>query len=74
MVAPYTDPGWTPLFLNAGGLVLEVGGEFSHGSLVAREYGIPSVVVVDATQNIESGQRLRVDGNRGVVEFIEDEA
>lgn len=74
MVAPYTDPGWTPLFLNAAGLVLDVGGEFSHGSLVAREYGIPSVVVVDATQKIESGQRLRVDGNRGVVEFIEDEA
>ncbi len=72
LVAPYTDPGWTPLFLNAAGLVTDVGGVFSHGSLVAREYGIPSVVVDDATRRIETGQRLRVDGDDGVVEVVED--
>lgn len=74
LVCPYTDPGWTPLFLNAVGLVTNVGGVFSHGSLVAREYGIPSVVVDNATEKIESGQRIRVDGDASVVEILEDEA
>jgi rifampicin phosphotransferase len=72
LVCPYTDPGWTPLFLNAVGLVTDVGGVFSHGSLVAREYGIPSVVVDDATDRIETGQRIRVDGDAGRVEIIEE--
>ena len=50
LVAPSTDPGWTPLFLTAGGLVMEMGGPNSHGAVVAREYGIPAVVgVPDAT-------------------------
>src|SRR6266566_1464396 len=44
LVAPSTDPGWTPLFLTAGGLVMEMGGSISHGAVVAREYGIPAVV------------------------------
>lgn len=44
----------------------------THGSIVAREYGIPSVVVAGATEQIETGQRIRVDGNRGVVELLED--
>ena len=52
LVAPSTDPGWTPLFLTAGGLVMEMGGSNSHGAVVAREYGIPAVVgVPDATQD-----------------------
>ncbi|ELY55593.1 phosphoenolpyruvate synthase [Natronococcus amylolyticus DSM 10524] len=72
LVCPYTDPGWTPLFLNAVGLVTDVGGVFSHGSLVAREYGIPSVVVDGATDRIETGQRIRVDGDAGRVEIIEE--
>ena len=46
LVAPSTDPGWTPLFLTAGGLVMEMGGANSHGAVVAREYGIPAVVGV----------------------------
>ena len=46
LVAPSTDPGWTPLFLTAGGLVMEMGGPNSHGAVVAREYGIPAVVGV----------------------------
>jgi len=75
LVAPYTDPGWTPLFVNAAGLVCEVGGMMTHGSVVAREYGIPAVVGVSgATQQILSGQRLRIDGSRGIVEIIKTEA
>ena len=51
LVAPFTDPGWTPLFVNAAGLITEVGGLMTHGSVVAREYGLPAVVgVVDATR------------------------
>ncbi|WP_243645288.1 PEP-utilizing enzyme [Natrarchaeobius chitinivorans] len=72
LVAPHTDPGWTPLFLNAAGLVTNNGGKMTHGSIVAREYGIPSVVVAGATKQIETGQRIRVDGNRGVVEMLKD--
>ena len=68
LVAPSTDPGWTPLFLTAGGLVMEMGGSMSHGAVVAREYGIPAVVgVPDATSKITSGQRITVDGAAGVV-------
>ncbi len=72
LVAPHTDPGWTPLFLNAAGLVTDEGGEMTHGSLVAREYGIPSVVVAGATEQLESGQHIRVDGNRGTVEVLDE--
>jgi len=72
LVAPYTDPAWTPLFINAAGLVLEVGGLMTHGSVVAREYGIPAVVnVPGATQQIRTGQRIRVHGDRGFVELLE---
>jgi phosphohistidine swiveling domain-containing protein len=68
LVAPSTDPGWTPLFLTAGGLVMEMGGANSHGAVVAREYGIPAVVgLPDATSRITTGQQLTVDGARGVV-------
>ena len=72
LVAPFTDPGWTPLFINAAGLVTEVGGLMTHGSVVAREYGIPAVVgVVDATKRIRTGQRIRVHGGVGYVELID---
>jgi len=68
LVAPSTDPGWTPLFLTAGGLVMEMGGANSHGAVVAREYGIPAVVgVPDATTRIVTGQQVLVDGTSGVV-------
>jgi rifampicin phosphotransferase len=71
LVAPFTDPGWTPLFINAAALVMEVGGVMTHGSVVAREYGIPAVVgVLDATKVIRTGQRVRVDGTRGIVEMM----
>lgn len=50
MVAPSTDPGWTPLFLKAGAVVMETGGFLSHGAIVAREYGIPAVVNIPGAE------------------------
>ncbi len=71
LVAPFTDPGWTPLFVNAAGLITEVGGLMTHGSVVAREYGIPAVVgVLDATKQIKTGQRVRVHGDAGYIELL----
>jgi pyruvate,water dikinase len=68
LVAPATDPGWTPYFLGAAAIVVDIGGQLSHGSILAREFGIPAVVNVgDATRRIRTGQRIRVDGDRGVV-------
>lgn len=73
LVAPSTDPAWTPLFLAAGGLVMEAGGMMSHGSVVAREYGIPAVVgVTDATHRLRTGQRVTVDGTVGRVVMEKD--
>jgi pyruvate,water dikinase len=71
LVTPSTDPGWTPLFLTAGGLVMEMGGAMSHGAVVAREYGIPAVVgVAGATEWISTGDVLRVDGATGTIERL----
>lgn len=71
LVCVGTDPGWTPLFLAAGGLVTEVGGMITHGSVVAREYGIPAVVGVEAaTMRIKTGQRIRIDGASGRVTVL----
>jgi phosphohistidine swiveling domain-containing protein len=68
LVCPGTDPAWTPLFLAASGLVTEVGGLMTHGSVVAREYGIPAVVGVhQAATRLATGQRVRVDGTAGRV-------
>ena len=73
MIAPFTDPGWTPLFHSAKALVMEVGGMMSHGSVVAREYGIPAVVGVNqATTIIRNGSYIRVDGTHGFVEILRD--
>ena len=72
MVCPGTDPAWTPLFLSAGGLVMEMGGMMTHGAIVAREYGIPAVAgVSDATGQLQTGQRVRVDGSTGRILIIE---
>ena len=71
LVAPFTDPGWTPYFLNAAAIVMDTGGMLSHGSIVAREYGIPCVVNVGpATKIIKTGDTVRVDGKRGVVTIV----
>lgn len=73
LVVPYTDSGWAPLLLRAGGLIAEVGGRLSHGAIVAREYGIPAVMDVrGATWLLQDGQRVRIDGSRGIVELSND--
>jgi pyruvate,water dikinase len=71
LVCPGTDPAWTPLFLTAGGLVMEVGGMMTHGSVVAREYGIPAVVGVhQATEKLQTGDRVRIDGSSGQIQIL----
>ena len=71
LVCPSTDPGWTPLFVNARGLVVERGGVLSHGAIVARDFGIPAVVCPAATKRIKDGSTLRLDGNRGMIYLTE---
>jgi pyruvate,water dikinase len=72
LVVPYTDSGWAPLLAQAGGLIAEVGGRLSHGAIVAREYGIPAVMDIhNATQLLQDGQRVRLDGRLGVVEVLD---
>lgn len=71
LVTTYTDPGWTPLFLSIKGLVTEVGGLMTHGSVIAREYGLPAVVGVEnATKLIKDGQKIRVNGTEGYIEIL----
>lgn len=68
LVAPYTNPSWTPLFQRAAAVVVDAGSGASHAAIVAREYGIPAVMGTgDATSVLYDGQRVRVDGTRGVV-------
>lgn len=75
LVCPGTDPAWTPLFLVAAGLVTEVGGMMTHGSVVAREYGIPAVVGVhEATTRLSNGQRIRLDGSAGTITLLDETA
>lgn len=70
LVAPFTDPGWTPLFTVAGAIVMDLGGLLSHGAIVAREYGIPAVVNTrTATSMVRTGQQVTVDGDSGVVSW-----
>ncbi|MHC4352132.1 MAG: PEP/pyruvate-binding domain-containing protein, partial [Planctomycetota bacterium] len=72
LVAPFTDPGWTPYFVPAAAIVMDEGGVISHGSIIAREYGIPAVVNVGgATRIIKTGQTIQVDGNRGIVTILQ---
>ena len=73
LVAKFTDPSWTPLFLTAAGLVMEVGGIVSHGAIVAREYGIPAVVgLKDATRILRQGEMVEVNGSSGEVVRLEE--
>jgi pyruvate,water dikinase len=72
LVAGITTPAWTPLFAVASAVVTDVGGPLSHGSIVAREYGIPAVLGTGvATRRIRSGQRVRVDGDAGTVTLLD---
>ncbi len=71
LVAYTTDPGWTPLFVNAAAVVLEVGGILQHGAVVAREYGKPCVVGIDRVMSkLHDGQRVEVDGTAGVIRLL----
>ncbi len=73
LVAPSTDPAWTPLFLNVSAIVMETGGQLSHGAIVAREYGIPAVVNVKGLFNIiKDGESIIVNGDNGDIEKIGD--
>lgn len=72
LVTRQTDPGWAPVFFLVSGLVMERGGMLSHGAIIAREYGIPTVVGVhEATRRIRSGQTLSVDGDAGCVQLMD---
>jgi pyruvate,water dikinase len=71
LVCPSTDPGWTALFVNARGLIVERGGVLSHGAIVARDFAIPAVVCAGATSRIKDGSTLQLDGNRGVIGIME---
>ncbi|MCJ8272944.1 MAG: PEP-utilizing enzyme, partial [Psychrosphaera sp.] len=71
LVAYTTDPGWTPLFVNAAAVVLEIGGILQHGAVVAREYGKPCVVGIDRVMTkLHDGQRVEVDGTTGVIRLL----
>ncbi|MCP6763029.1 MAG: glycerol-3-phosphate acyltransferase [Fischerella sp. CENA71] len=73
LVVPYTDSGWAPLLVRAGGLISEAGGRLSHGAILAREYGIPAIMDVrNATWIFQDGQKVRIDGTRGIVEISND--
>lgn len=73
LVASITTPAWTPLFARAAAVVTDIGGPLSHGSIVAREYGIPAVLGTDsATKQIQDGQMITVDGDSGLVTLIGD--
>ncbi|MFE7120105.1 PEP-utilizing enzyme, partial [Streptomyces sp. NPDC057654] len=71
LVTAHTDPSWSPLFVAVTGLVTEVGGLMTHGAVIAREYGLPAVVGVErATQRIQDGRRIRVNGTDGYIEIL----
>ena len=73
LVTTSTDPSWSPLFVTIAALVTEVGGQMTHGAVIAREYGLPAVVGVEhATELILDGQRIRVHGTEGYVEILRD--
>ncbi|PSB04431.1 glycerol-3-phosphate acyltransferase [Merismopedia glauca] len=73
LVVPYTDSGWAPLLSRVGGIIAEVGGRLSHGAIVAREYGIPAVMdIPHATQILQDGQMVRIDGQTGSIQVFDE--
>jgi pyruvate,water dikinase len=71
LVCPYTGTAWTPLFVKIGGAVTDTGGMLTHAAIAAREYGIPAVVGTwNATNSINDGDTIKIDGNVGIVEVI----
>ena len=67
LICPSTDPAWTPLFVKAAGLILERGGALSHGAIVAREMGLPAVVLENATTLFKESETLSINGNQGQI-------
>jgi pyruvate,water dikinase len=73
LICHATDPGWTPVFLVIGGLVMQTGGVLAHGSCLSREYGLPAVVVPEAMSRIEDGATITIDGDLGRVAIHAEE-
>jgi pyruvate,water dikinase len=72
LVTKSTDPGWTPIFAKLGGLIMETGGQLSHGAVVAREYGLPAVSgIAELTRLLKDGQVVKLDGTSGKVMIID---
>ena len=72
LVTPSTEPALSPFFASAAGLIVEIGGMLSHGSIIAREDGIPAVSnITDARKRLKSGDRILLDGTTGVVQILE---
>ena len=68
LIAPYTDPAWTPLFVSVAAVVVDVGAPMSHAAIISRELGVPCVVsCADATRRIPDGANITVDGTSGMV-------
>jgi pyruvate,water dikinase len=73
LIVPFTDAGWTPYFSLAAGLAAEIGGTLSHGAVVARELGLPAIVDLDrVTERFETGQRVRLDADTGLLQALEE--
>ena len=71
LVAPITDPSWTPLFVPASAVVVDVGAALSHAIIVSRELGIPCVIsATGATRSIPDGAMIRVDGDTGIITVL----
>lgn len=73
MITHHTDPGWTPLFSIAGGVVIEVGGMICHAAMVAREFGLPAIVLPGAMASIPDGADIELDADRGTIKIIGQE-
>jgi pyruvate,water dikinase len=72
LVAERTDPGWVPIYPAFRGILVERGSVLSHSAIVAREFGIPTIVAVHGlTQTLRSGQRIRMNGQTGEIEILE---
>ena len=75
LVAPITDVGWTPYFNLIAGLVTDIGSSVSHGAVIAREYGLPAIVNTRVgTRRISTGDLIRLDADKGVVELLNSDA
>lgn len=73
LVAPVTNPSWTPLFALASGIIVEIGSTLSHSSIVAREYGIPAIAnVKDATKLLKNGDLVRLDSINETIEILKN--